>query len=385
MREDQRVAPGNASTLIHARRVLTGLATPADPADGWVLVEAGVVADLGPGAPPATPDLEIDGWLAPAYVDIHCHGGGGGDFTSADTDSIRAAAAFHAEHGTGSLLASLVTGPIDDLCRQLSAIADVIEAGDTVIRGAHLEGPYLSAARCGAQNPAYLSDPDVGDFARMVDAARGTLRMITVAPERQGAAALIDAAQAAGVTVAVGHTDGTYDECSAAFAAGASVATHLFNGMRPLHHREPGPIGASLDAGAWVELINDGIHLHPATLRVVLEARPERAVLITDAIAAAGLPDGEHRLGGLAVTVKDGAARLTEGGSLAGSTLTMDDAVRRAVAADVPLPLAVAAATSHPAAAVGLTGRGSIAIGQPADLLQLSDDLAAAPVPTPAD
>ncbi|AKU19198.1 hypothetical protein VV02_22180 [Luteipulveratus mongoliensis] len=344
-----------------------------------------MVADLGPGAPPATPDLEIDGWLAPAYVDIHCHGGGGGDFTSADTDSIRAAAAFHAEHGTGSLLASLVTGPIDDLCRQLSAIADVIEAGDTVIRGAHLEGPYLSAARCGAQNPAYLSDPDVGDFARMVDAARGTLRMITVAPERQGAAALIDAAQAAGVTVAVGHTDGTYDECSAAFAAGASVATHLFNGMRPLHHREPGPIGASLDAGAWVELINDGIHLHPATLRVVLEARPERAVLITDAIAAAGLPDGEHRLGGLAVTVKDGAARLTEGGSLAGSTLTMDDAVRRAVAADVPLPLAVAAATSHPAAAVGLTGRGSIAIGQPADLLQLSDDLAAAPVPTPAD
>lgn len=365
--------------LIHARRLLTGSAgSPAR--EGWVRVEDGLVRETGHGTPPTTPDLTVpDGWLAPAYVDIHCHGGGGGDFTSADAESVRTAAAFHARHGTGSLLASLVTAPVDALCAQLAVIADVIEAGDTIVRGSHLEGPFLSAARCGAQNPAYLTDPDLDGFARMVEAARGTLRMITVAPERPGSAELIDAARAAGVAVAVGHTDGTYDECTAAFDRGATVATHLFNGMRPLHHREPGPIGASLDARAWVELINDGIHLHPATLRTVLAARPDRAVLVTDAIAASGVPDGQYELGGLAVTVADGAARLTDGGSLAGSTLTMDEAVRRAVDAGVDVELAVAAATSHSAAAVGLADRGRIEVGAPADLLHIHDDLTTTP------
>ncbi|MDF8264571.1 N-acetylglucosamine-6-phosphate deacetylase [Luteipulveratus flavus] len=363
------------SRLLHARRLITG-SDLGTPDEGWIRVEDGRITDVGHGAPPGHPDVSIeDGWLVPAYVDIHCHGGGGGDFTSADAASIRTAATFHAEHGTGSLLASLVTAPVDALCDQLDAVADVVEAGDTIVRGSHLEGPFLSAARCGAQNPAHLAEPDVDAFARLVEAARGTLRMITLAPELTGSAALLDAALAAGVVVAVGHTDGTYEQCTAAFDAGASVATHLFNGMRPLHHREPGPVGASLDAGAWVELINDGVHLHPATLRTVLAARPDRAVLVTDAIAAAGLPDGDHVLGGLAVSVAGGAARLTDSGSLAGSTLTMDDAVRRAVEARVPVPLAVAAASAHPAAATGLRDRGVIAPGYAADLLHLGEDL----------
>ncbi|KNX39136.1 hypothetical protein VV01_02540 [Luteipulveratus halotolerans] len=360
---------------MHARRLLTGSAD-SPTREGWVRIDDGRVVELGEGAPAARADVTLtDGWLAPAYVDIHCHGGGGGDFTSADAESVRAAATFHERHGTGSLLASLVTAPVDALCEQLAVVADVVETGDTIIRGSHLEGPFLSAARCGAQNPAYLTDPDLDGFARMVEAARGTLRMITVAPERPGSGELIDAARAAGVAVAVGHTDGTYDACTAAFARGATVATHLFNGMRPLHHREPGPIGASLDARAWVELINDGIHLHPATLRTVLAARPDRAVLITDAIAASGVPDGQYELGGLAATVADGAARLTDGGSLAGSTLTMDEAVRRAVEAGVDVSLAVAAATSHPATAVGLTGRGRIEVGAAANLVHIADDL----------
>lgn len=368
--------------IVHAARLLTGSESPdASPSAGWVRVEDGVIAEVGTSAPPARADVRLEGTLAPAYVDIHCHGGGGADFASGDRDAIRAAAAFHHSHGTGSLLASLVTAPVDGLCRQLAAIADVVEAGGTVVRGSHLEGPFLSEVRCGAQNPAHLIAPDVEAFGRLVAAARGTLRMITVAPELPNSESLIAAARAAGVVVAVGHTDGTYDECYQAFSAGATVATHLFNGMRPLHHREPGPIGAALDAGVWSELIFDGHHLHPATLRLVTGRLPDRAVLITDAISAAGLPDGQHSLGGLAVTVTDGAARLDSNDSLAGSTLTMDAAVRRTVEAGLPLAHAVACATSHPASAVGLGDRGALAVGRRADLLHLSPDLTVRPLP----
>lgn len=288
-------------------------------------------------------------------MDIHCHGGGGGDFASADPAQIRAAARHHAEHGTGRLLGSLVTDSPDALERQAAVLAEVIDAGDTIIGGIHLEGPFLSHARCGAQNPAHLGAPDVAEFERWRAAAGGHLRMITVAPELPGALDVIAAAVEAGVVAAVGHTDATYEQAMDAFEAGASVATHLFNGMRPLHHRNPGPVGAALDAGAWVELIADGVHLHPATVRLIATTAPERAVLVTDAMSATGLPDGEYSLGGQEVTVTGGAARLTRNGSLAGSTLTMDAAVAHAVSgAGLDPALVARMADEHPRAAVGL-------------------------------
>ena len=358
--------------LIHAARLVGAGEMVPDGAEGWVRVDGAHVADVGLGAPDARPDVELaDGWLTPGFVDVHCHGGNGGDFASADPDSIRVAAHYHAAHGTGALLASLVAAPVDDLCAQLAAIADVVDDGDTVVRGAHLEGPFLSRARCGAQNPAHLIDPDPAAFERLVGAARGTLRMITVAPELPGAFELVRAARRHDVTVALGHTDATYEQCLSAIDAGATVATHLFNGMRPLYHREPGPVGASLDRRLWCEVIADGNHLHPAVLRMLERAVPDRLVAITDAISAAGLPDGTHELGGRAVTVTDGVARLARGRALAGSTLTMQEAVRRCVDAGLSVSTAVRAATLSPASVVGLGTSGRIEPGAQGRLLHL--------------
>jgi N-acetylglucosamine-6-phosphate deacetylase len=220
-------------------------------------------------------------------------------------------------------------------------------------------------------------DPDLNALADWLKAADGFCRMITVAPELRGALELIDAAVAEGIVAAVGHTDATFAQAMAAFERGASVATHLFNGMRPVHHREPGPALAALQSGAACELINDGVHLHPAMLRLVADRDPGQLVLITDAISAAGAGDGEYRLGGQPVVVAGGQARLGDNGSLAGSVLTMDSAVRRAVqAAGLSLPMAVAAATRNPARVLGLAGdRGTIATGMRADLVHLDADL----------
>lgn len=365
--------------LLHATRLMTN--TPdGDVGPGWVRLDGGTVTQWGHGAPPEPAQRTYEtGLLAPGFVDIHCHGGDGGDFASGEEEQIRRAQAYHAAHGTGAMLASLVTAPVDALCAQLAAVADVVEAGDTVIVGSHLEGPFLSHARCGAQNPAHLTMPDVAAFERMCDAARGTLRMITVAPELPGAEALADAARRAGVTVAIGHTDAGFDDAQAAVQAGASVATHLFNGMRPLHHRDPGPVLAALAGDVFVELINDGIHLHPQIVRHVFATAAPRSVLVTDAMSAAGLDDGDYSLGGLAVTVEDGAARLRDGGSLAGSTLTMDDAVRNAVAAGITLEDAVYAATAAPARAIGRPELGTLGAAG-STLVHVDDDGTVTPV-----
>lgn len=309
--------------------------------------------------------------LLPGFVDVHVHGGGGHDM-SASAEDMRRAVAFHRGHGTTTSLVSLVTAPVEDLCRQLGWAADLADAGE--IAGAHLEGPFLSQVRCGAQNPDHLLTPDRSAFDAMLQAARGHLRVITVAPELPGALELIDDAVAAGVVAAVGHTDATYDQASAAFDHGAQLATHLFNGMRPIHHREPGPVLASLDAGVACEAINDGIHLHPAVLREVLARGADRLVLITDAIDATGIGDGEYVLGGQPVVVRDGAARL-HSGSLAGSSLTMDAALARAVRDGVDLPVAAAAAATNPARVIGLGDRGRLAPGARADMVVLDDEL----------
>jgi N-acetylglucosamine-6-phosphate deacetylase len=361
-------------TVLHGASVVT----PTEIIDnGWIRIVGDEILDVGTGDLPDGEAVDLGGgWLAPGFIDIHCHGGAGSDFGSADPEQIENAAKFHLRHGSTSLLASLVTAPIPDLCEQLAAIANHIETGDTAVIGAHLEGPFLSRARCGAQNPKAMIPPDIAAFHAMVEAARGTLKMITVAPELPGALELIDAVVNAGVIAAVGHTDASYEQSTAAFDRGATVATHLFNGMRPLHHRDPGPIVAALDAGAGCEMINDGVHTHPAIAGAV--ARHDRAslVLITDAMSATGAGDGEYSLGGQLVRVSDGQARLVADGALAGSTLTMDRAVSKSVCnSDLSLTTAVAAATINPARILGLdTTRGTITAHHHADLLHLDNE-----------
>jgi N-acetylglucosamine-6-phosphate deacetylase len=256
-------------------------------------------------------------------------------------------------------------------------------AGEGVIAGIHLEGPFLSAVRCGAQDPRHMAVPDVAAFERLQAAAAGHLRVITIAPELPGAVGLIKAAARAGVTAAVGHTDATADIALAAVDAGATHATHLFNGMRPLHHREPGPAGALLDRDeVTCEVIADGAHLHDTVIRLAARAAgPGRLVLITDAMAAAGMPDGSYRLGSMQVDVAHGVARLTGGGpgakagAIAGSTATMADVVRHAVRAGLPVTAVAAAASTTPARVLGLGERtGALRPGLDADLVVCDEE-----------
>lgn len=342
--------------------------TPDGIVEGGVRISDGRVAAVG--AELTTGESLSGALVVPGFVDIHVHGGGGHDMSASAAD-MASAVRFHRGRGTTTSLVSLVTAPVDALCEQLSWAADLAETGE--IAGAHLEGPFLSHVRCGAQNPDHLLEPDLAAFTRMVEAARGHLRVITIAPELPGALDLVDAAVAAGVVAAVGHTDASYEQAIAAFDHGATLATHLFNGMRPIHHREPGPVLASLDAGVPCETINDGIHLHPAVLREVLARGTDRLVLITDAIDATGVGDGEYVLGGQNVWVRDGAARL-ENGSLAGSSLTMDSAFARAISNGVDVRQASAAASANPARVIGLEDRGQLVPGAQADLLVLGDD-----------
>jgi N-acetylglucosamine-6-phosphate deacetylase len=355
------------STLLSGARVVT----PAGVLDpGWVEVAGDRIAAVGSGGIPT--GLTV----VPGFVDIHVHGGGGASFLSTDPDEAARAVAFHRRRGTTTLLASLVTAPLDILERQLSALADL--CADGLLAGIHLEGPWLSHARRGAHDPAFLRPPALAEVRRLLTAGGSALRMVTLAPELDGGLDAVRAVVAAGVAAAVGHTDATYEVARASIGAGARLGTHLFNGMRPVHHREPGPVVALLeDDRVAVELVNDGTHLHPAIVHgVVAAAGPDRAMLVTDAIAGAGMGDGEYELGGLRVRVEDGVARLASNGSIAGSTLTMDAAFRRAVV-DVGLPLEVAArlTSATPARMLGLDDVGAIEPGWRADLVVLDEKL----------
>jgi N-acetylglucosamine-6-phosphate deacetylase len=360
-----------------AERVVTphGVISP-----GWLATEGGRIAALGQGEPPAAATHRAR-WALPGFVDMHVHGGGGASFTEGGPDEARTAAAFHRAHGTTRIIASLVTAPLAELEHRLEMLSGLADEG--VIDGIHLEGPFLSAVRCGAQDPRYLGEPSVAAFARLLAAGRGWLKMITIAPELPGAAEVIRAARAAGVIAAAGHTDASAAVTAESVAAGVSHATHLFNGMRPLGHREPGPAGALLDGRVTCEVIADGTHLHDAIVRLVARAAgPGNLVLITDAMAAAGMPDGDYRLGELDVTVAAGVARLVapggagQGGAIAGSTATMDLVVRRAITA-VGLPVtdvALAAATT-PARRLGLAGvTGALCPGLAADIVLLDEE-----------
>ncbi len=360
--------------LLAGGRVVTpdGVLSP-----GWIRLAGHVIDAVGSGRPQSG-DLSVTDlrgyWVLPGFVDLHVHGGGGTSFTEGSNEDARHAAEFHRGHGTTSIVASLVTAPLAELEARAALLAGL--AADGVLAGLHLEGPFLSAVRCGAQDPRHMIAPDVAAFERLRTASAGHLRVITLAPELPGAAGVIKAAVRAGVIAAVGHTDATAEVVSAAVDAGATHATHLFNGMRPLHHREPGAVGALLDRDeVSCEVIADGVHLHRTTIRLVARAAgPGRLVLVTDAIAAAGMPDGSYQLGSMRVNVSGGVARLVghtgTSGAIAGSTATMDDIVREAMAAGLPVTEVAAAASTTPARVLGLDDRiGALRPGLDADLV----------------
>jgi N-acetylglucosamine-6-phosphate deacetylase len=370
-----------------AGALLTGakVVTPGGVLDpGWIRIAGDRIEAVGAGVADG-PAIDLAGqWVLPGFVDIHVHGGGGASFTEGGSDDARRAAEFHRGHGSTRIVASLVTAPVDELAGRCSMLADLADAG--VIDGIHLEGPFLSQARCGAQDPRYLIDPDVAVFRRLHAAARGHLKQITIAPELPGATDLIRAVADVGVVAAAGHTDATAEVTAAAVDAGVTHATHLFNGMRPLDHREPGPAGALLDRAGpdgqvSCEVISDGTHLHDITIRLVARlAQAGSLVLITDAMAAAGMPDGSYHLGQQAVTVAGGVARLAEGmpgaGSIAGSTATMAHVVRHAItSAGLPVTEVAAAASTTPARIIGLADTtGALRAGLAADLVVLDGD-----------
>ena len=319
------------------------------------------------------PDLR-SAWIVPGFVDMHCHGGGGYTFTTGDVEQARGAVDFHRCHGTTTMLASLVTASRRDTLDQTTALAELVHSGE--IAGIHLEGPYLSTARCGAQNPAYLRDPSTEELSDLI--ALGVVRSVTIAPELPGALDAIALLRTHDVTAAVGHTDATYEQALDAVRAGATLATHLCNAMRPIHHRDPGPIIALLEStGVVCETIADGVHLHDAMLRHIARvAGPDRVALVTDAIAAAGMDDGAYSLGGQEVNVTDGVARLPTSGTIAGSTLTMTAAFRRAVQSGVSIVDVARMASTTPARVLGLAGEvGAIAPGRRADIALLDEDL----------
>jgi N-acetylglucosamine-6-phosphate deacetylase len=363
-------------TILAGARVVTpeGVLEP-----GWIQLAGDRIEAVGAGSPDGQASDLGGGWILPGFVDIHVHGGGGASFTEGGSDDARHAALFHREHGSTRIVASLVTAPVDELAERCSMLADLADEG--VIDGIHLEGPFLSHARCGAQDPRYLIDPDVAVFRRLHAAARGHLKQITIAPELPGAADLIRAVVGVGVVAAAGHTDATAEVTDAAIGVGITHATHLFNGMRPLDHRQPGPAGALLAREVTCEAISDGTHLHDITIELIARAAGAgNLVLITDAMAAAGMPDGAYHLGQQAVTVSGGVARLAEGtqgaGSIAGSTATMAHVVHHAItSARLPVTEVAAAASTTPARIVGLADvTGALRRGLAADLVLLNED-----------
>ena len=340
-------------------------------------------AERPPGADAAERVERVAGTMLPAYVDLHCHGGGGTAFTDLRDDAAAAAAEHHHAHGSTSLLASLVTMSPRDLERGVAMLAEL--ADDGLVDGIHLEGPWLAEARCGAHDPTLLRDPSLAEVERLIELGRGHLRQVTLAPERAHGLDLVRWLTTAGIHAAVGHTTATYAQVEEAVAAGADLGTHLFNGMDPWHHRKPGAVAALMRSAArghvTVELIADGVHLSDDTVRTVLDlVGVDHVAFVSDAMAAAGVGDGAYVLGGLSVVVDHGVARLardpdgTTPGSIAGGTSHVADIVTRVVAAGTPLAYAVRPATRTPARALGLADRGSLAAGSRADVVVVDAD-----------
>lgn len=365
------------TTLIHSVRLITdGTETP----DAWVRFEDGRVAATGIGADWTDADTVIDAIavagagaiLTPGFIDIHGHGGAGASFDDG-VDAIRTARELHRSHGTTRAVISLVTAPLDDLARRVGEIAELVTT-DADILGSHLEGPFLDPGHHGAHEPSLLREPAAADVQRLLEAGRGTVRQVTIAPELSGGLEAIRMIVAAGSAAAVGHTDADAATAVAAFEAGATILTHAFNAMPGIHHRAPGPVlAAAADHRVVLEAIADNVHLDPHVLKLLFDAAPGSVALVTDAMAAAGSADGGYDLGAVKVTVADGIARADDTGSIAGSTLTQDVALRRAVEAGVSLAEAVRALTQTPAAAIGLDAQlGQLTPGRIGDAVLLN-------------
>ncbi len=382
------------TTVIHASRILT----PDDEiSDGVIVVEGSRIAAIGHRdemrLPPDSVDYVATGMtVVPGFVDVHIHGAGGHDVMEGDARALDRITSTVARHGTTSIVATTVTAPIEDTCRSLKGIAQYIRAHENAesdglaaeILGVHLEGPFISKARRGVHPPDALAKPSVATLGKFIEAADGLVKIVTLAPELPGALELIAAAVAAKIVAAIGHTDADYQQARAAIHAGARHAVHMYNAMRPFEHRDPGVVGAILtDPEVTAEVIADLVHVAGPAIQVLIGTKGfDTVLLVSDGIAATGMPDGKYRLGNFEVSVKDGVARNSEG-KLAGSTLTMDRALRNIVGIGVPLQDAVRMATVLPARRLGLAGKkGIIAVGADADLVALTPDLRVAGVMT---
>jgi N-acetylglucosamine-6-phosphate deacetylase len=386
------------ATVIHATRILT----PDDEiSDGVIVVEGSRITALGHRdevrMPPGAIDYVATGMtVVPGFVDLHIHGAGGHDVMEANARALDRITSTVAHHGTTSIVATTVTAPVEDTCRSLEGIARYIRNHEKAedhaeggllaaeVLGIHLEGPFISKTRRGVHPPDAIAQPSVELLNRFLEASGGLVRILTIAPELPGAMDLIAPALAAKVVVAIGHTDADYDQARAAIQAGARHAVHVYNAMRPFTHRDPGVVGAILtDPEVTAEVIADLVHVAGPAIQVLIGAKGfDTVLLVSDGIAATGMPDGNYRLGSFGVSVKGGVARNAEG-KLAGSTLTLDRALRNAVALGVPLREALRMATLLPARRLGLAGKkGIIAVGADADLVALTPDLRVAGVMT---
>jgi N-acetylglucosamine-6-phosphate deacetylase len=381
-------------TAIYASRILT---PQEELADSVILTEGGRITAIGHRDEVKIPSGAMDYVAAgmtvvPGFIDVHIHGAGGHDVMEATPDALDCITSTVARYGTTSILATTVTASVDETCRSLDGIAKYIRAhekfedaeqdkGDLAaeILGIHLEGPFISRARRGVHPPDTITRPSVEILDKFRAAADGLIRIITIAPEIPGALDLIHYAVANGIVAAIGHTDANFEQTQAAIQAGARHSVHFYNAMRPFSHRDPGVIGAILtEPDVTAEVIADGIHVAGPAIQVLLGTKGFDTVLLaSDGTAATGMPDGKFRLGNFEVTVKDGVCRNSEG-KLAGSTLTLDRALRYIVALGVPLVDAVRMATILPARRLGLAGKKGIlavGVGTDADLVVLTPDL----------
>ena len=362
---------------------------------GWVLLDGDRIAAVGGGAdapPAADAILDVPGrTLTPGFIDLHGHGGGGAGFDDG-AESIAAALAVHRAHGTTRSVISLVANPVESLVESLRLVAR-LAAHDPTVVGAHLEGPFLAPSRRGAHAAEHLLAPNEDVVEILLSAAAGALVQVTIAPELPGALDAVRRLAGAGVVVAVGHTETDEATAREAFEAGARVLTHAFNAMPGIHHRAPGPVAAAFDDERVVlELVLDGVHVHPSVARIAFLSAPGRIALVTDAMAAAGSADGFYRLGSLNVTVQNGIALLNGTTTIAGSTLTQDVALRTALSAGIDEAAAIEALTATPARVLGRQSEwGMLAAGFAADLVVLDADLrvervwaAGSPVPVGA-
>ncbi|MFC5702538.1 N-acetylglucosamine-6-phosphate deacetylase [Cohnella faecalis] len=352
--------------------------------NGWIAYENGLVSAIGSG-PADTAGCEVvdgrGGWALPGFIDVHVHGGGGHDFMDAEEDGLREITKFHASHGTTGIVATSLTASRDQLTEVLERVSRFMSKPMpySQVLGVHFEGPFVNDKWKGAQNPAYIIPPQPEWLEEWVRRFPGIIKIQTLAPETEGALDYIERLAGHGIVPSCGHTDATYDQIIEAADHGLRHAVHMYNAMRPYHHREPGTVGAVLtDDRIVAEVIADGHHVHAAGIDLMRRAKgTDRVILVTDAMAAAGMPDGSYDLGGLPVTMSCGVARLTGSGNLAGSTLTMIGAFRHMVR-EVGVPLADASrmASGNPARQLGIdTVAGSLEAGKRADVLLLDDAL----------